>query len=30
VVVPALQTLFLDRADHATPAAEPNTPGGIG
>jgi cobalt-zinc-cadmium resistance protein CzcA len=23
VVVPALQTLFLDRADHITPAAEP-------
>jgi cobalt-zinc-cadmium resistance protein CzcA len=30
VVVPALQTLFLDRADHATPAAEPNTPEGVG
>jgi len=26
VVVPALQTLFLDRADHATPAGEPNAP----
>jgi len=26
VVVPAIQTLFLDRADRATPAGEPNAP----
>jgi heavy metal efflux system protein len=30
VVVPALQTLFLDRADYATPAAESHTPDGVG
>ena len=30
VVVPALQTLFLDRGQQVTPAAGPDTPGGSG